>query len=328
VTRLPDTFIIGAPKCGTTSLYEYLRSHPDVFMSAVKEPCYFARDLARDRSGSFLVYGRDRDTYRSLFAGAGAALRAGEGSTRYLYSRDAPALIRAEQPAARIIAMLRNPVDMMYALHEHKLAGGTEDIADFEQALAAEDDRRAGRRLPPLSNPLLATYRDRARFGEQLSHWLAVFDRRQVRVMIFEDFVAQPVIEFRRLLEFLDVDADFQPASFAAHNPAHGVRSQRLRAVLHSPPAQWLAWRALPRLIGEVRTHRLARAFAQSPLRRRRSRRQPLAEDLRRRLATELSPDVELLSRLLGRDMHALWFSTEASAGRFAEPEAEPASVS
>src|SRR3954452_11245731 len=82
VTRTPDLFIVGAPKSGTTSLYEYLKGHPDVFMSVVKEPCYFARDLALDDSGNFLVYGRDDKLYYDLFEDAGGAKRAGEGSTR------------------------------------------------------------------------------------------------------------------------------------------------------------------------------------------------------------------------------------------------------
>jgi hypothetical protein len=307
VTRYPDLYIIGAPKCGTTSLYEYLRKHHQVFLPEVKEPCYFARDLAADMTGSFMVYERDRDVYLRLFADAGDALRIGEGSTRYLFSRDAPVLIHADQPEARIVAMLRNPVDMMYSLHDHKLASGTEDIEDFEQALAAEDDRRAGRRIPPMSNPHLATYRDRARFAEQLERWLGVFRSERVHVMIFEDFIADPAAQYRRLLDFLGVDVGDVPQSFAAHNVAHGVRSRRLRALLHSPPVQWLAWRAAPRLVGEVRMHRLARAFAQSPLRRRRSSRQPLSEDLRRRLEQELAPDVSRLSAMLGRDLAELW---------------------
>ena len=78
MTRTPDLFIVGAPKSGTTSLYEYLKGHPDVFMSVVKEPCYFSRDLALDDSGNFLVYERDEKLYYDLFAEAGNAKRAGK----------------------------------------------------------------------------------------------------------------------------------------------------------------------------------------------------------------------------------------------------------
>ena len=224
MVRFPDLFIIGAPKSGTTSLYEYLKGHPDVFMSVLKEPSYFAPDLAKEDSANFLVYGRDEALYLNLFAEAGDAKRLGEASTRYLYSKEAPALIKAASPDARIVAMLRNPVDMMHSLHAHKVAAATEDL-DFEEALAAEADRHAGKRIPPTSNPMLATYRDRARFGEQLPRWFEIFGRDRVHVIILEDMIRQPEDEFRRLLEFLEVDPDYQPESFAAHNVAHGARS-------------------------------------------------------------------------------------------------------
>ena len=306
--RLPNLFIVGAPKSGTTSLYEYLKGHPQVFMPEVKEPCYFAADLALDKSGGFLRYGADEDLYYRLFAAAGDAPVAGEGSTRYLYSHDAPSLIRAAVPDARIVALLRNPVDMIHSLHGHKLAAGTEDIAAFEQALAAEDDRRAGRRLPPLSNPKLATYRDRALFGQQLERWIDAFGRDQVRVIVFEDMVAEPARHFRELLEFLGVDPAYQPESFAAHNVAHGARSPLARRAMNSDPAQWLAWRLLPKVVGEVHAREMVRRFSQSGLRRRKAERSTVDPELRRRLQDEFRPDVARVSELLGRDMAAFWF--------------------
>lgn len=312
--RIPNLFIVGAPKSGSTSLYEYLSDHPEVFMSVVKEPCYFAADLALDKSGNFMRYGQDEKLYFELFSEAGEARVVGEASTRYLYSQQAPRLIHGVSPAARIVAVLRNPVDMMHSLHAHKLAAGTEDIADFEQALAAEDDRHAGHRIPPFSNPKLATYADRARFGEQLERWIATFGRDRVRVIIFEEMVADPPHHFRQLLEFLGIDPDYRPASFAAHNVAHGARSPLLRRVLNARGPQWVAWRLMPRLIGDLHTRTLVRRFSQGPLQRRRIERAPLAPELRRRLQAELAPDVQRLSQLLGRDMTAYWFDGQAAS--------------
>jgi hypothetical protein len=313
VTRIPNLFIVGAPKSGSTSLYEYLRDHPDVFMSVVKEPCYFAADLALDKSGNFMRYGQDEELYFDLFAEAGDSNLVGEASTRYLYSHQAPRLIHGVSPDARIVAVLRNPVDMMHSLHAHKLAAGTENITEFEQALAAEDDRRAGRRIPPYSNPKLATYTDRAMFGEQLERWFATFGRDRVRVIIFEEMVADPTLHFRRLLEFLAIDPDYQPDFFAAHNPAHGARSPVMRRVLQARGSQWVAWKLMPRLIGDLRTRTLVRRFSQSPLQRRKIERAPLSPELRGRLETELAPDVQRLSQLLGRDMTAFWFGGSAA---------------
>ena len=331
MARTPNLFIIGAPKSGTTSLYEYLKGHPEVFMSVVKEPCYFARDLARDDSGNFLVYWRDRKLYADLFREAGEAKIAGEGSTRYLYSKDAPALIHKASPDARIVAMLRNPVDMIHSLHAHKLAAATEDVADFEQALALEADRHAGRNLPAHSNPLLATYRDRARFGEQLPRWFEELGRDSVHVIIFEDMVRDPQTEFRRLLEFLDIDPDYQPPSFAAYNTAHGARSMTIRRLLNGRLPQWLVWTALPRVIGDTRTRGLVRRFRHSWFHRKPIQKGALRPELRRQLEDEFVPDVALVSELLGRDLGELWFKRPglgAAGASAAKPTSEAVAAS
>jgi hypothetical protein len=312
VTRTPDLFIVGAPKSGTTSLYEYLKGHPEVFMSVVKEPCYFARDLALDDSGNFMIYGRDAEHYAELFADAGDAKRAGEGSTRYLYSLDAPTLIREAQPDAFVIAMLRNPVDMIQSLHAHKLAAGTEDEPDFEKALALEAERHAGRRIPKHSNPKLATYRDRAMFADQLQHWIDAFGRERVHVGILEDMIRNPAAEFRKTLEFLQVDPDWQPESFSAYNTAHGARSVFVRRVLNGKIPQWFVWRALPRLIGDTRTRELVRDFRHSWFHRRPIKKGPMRAEMRRQLEDEFMPDVTRVSQMLGRDLGQLWFKRPA----------------
>ena len=289
-------------------------------MTPVKEPCFYSRDLAMDKSGNFMRYDADRERYLALFDEAGDAKRAGEASTRYLFSKDAPALIANDQPDARIVAVLRNPVDMIASLHAHKLAGGTEDLADFEQALAAEDDRRAGHRIPRDSNPLLATYRDRAHFGEQVARWMDVFGPNQVHVILFEEMVRDPATHFRRLLEFLGVDPTFQPASFAAHNQAHGSRGGLLRSLARTRPVQFATWRVLPALIGDARTRELSRRIGHSKLRRRTAQRAEVPAELRRRLEAEFAPDVARLSELLGRDVAAVWFGAQPETSKQPQP--------
>src|SRR5882672_1680365 len=113
--RKPDCFIVGAPRCGTTAMYTYLGQHPEIFMSARKEPHFFGTDL----SSPALV--RDEQQYLSLFAKAQNEKRAGEASVFYLYSQRAAREIHAFCPSARIIIMLRNPVEMMYSLHSRHL---------------------------------------------------------------------------------------------------------------------------------------------------------------------------------------------------------------
>jgi len=144
----PDFFIPGAPKSGTSSMYEYLRQHPEIYFPSLKEPRYFAtdQDSGFDRDGPFFV--RELEDYLALYRGVRGEKRIGDASVQYLSSRAAPERIREFSPDARFIVLVRNPVDIAYSLHGQRLAGGGEDIEDFEEALAAEPDRRAGRRLP------------------------------------------------------------------------------------------------------------------------------------------------------------------------------------
>jgi hypothetical protein len=323
VTRRPDLFIIGAAKCGTTSVYEYLKGHPEVFMSPAKEPRYFAPDLASAGTGHDLRYGVDEDRYLGLFAEARAEKRLGEASVRYIYSRQAPALIRDFQPRPYIIAMLRNPVDVVHSMHNQRWSEGAEEIADFEQALAAEEDRKAGRGIPPGSSPMLAVYRDRARFGEQLPRWFETFERERIHVIIFEDMVRDPAGTFRRVLEFLEIDPDYQPESFAVHNPRHQPRNMFLRSLLNSRLPQWFVWSVMPQLLGDRVTRGLVRRFRHSRLNRKPAAKTTMRPETRRQLEDEFAPDVAVLSKLLDRDLAALWWNRQPETA----PEGAPAAL-
>lgn len=305
--RRPDLFIIGAAKAGTTSLYEYLRGHPEIFMSPAKEPRYFAPDV--ESGARSLRYGEDLHRYLALFEGARDEKRLGEASVRYMYSREAPRLIRDFQPNAYIVAMLRNPVDMMYSLHGQLLSHGVETNPDFEQALAAElgwqgVGARHGSGMP------LRAYRARARYGEQLPRWIETFGPGRVHVIVFEEFVREPAPAFRRLLEFLEVDPDYQPVSFAAHNRAHAPRSRVLRS-LAPGLRQLVVKQLLPRVAGERTARRVVRKFRHSRLYRRDAPRLPLRPELRRQLELEFADDVAQLSKFVGRDLAALWWTTK-----------------
>jgi hypothetical protein len=307
--RRPNFFIIGAPKSGTTSLWEYLKGHPEVFVSPAKEPGYFAPDDALGASRHALRYGRDEDRYLDLFAEAGDESRLGEASVGYIYSRQAPQLIRQFAPDARVIAMLRNPVDLIYSLHGQRLSESREDLEDFGQALAAEDDRREGRRVPANATAAGSLYRDRGRFAQLLPAWFETFGRDRVMVIIFEEFVREPASGFRRVLEFLGVDPSYQPPDFAVHNPSHRPRSSLLRSVTKARLPQWIAWQLMPRLLGDRAARALIRRLLHSRLIRKRYERPPLDPELRRQLEAEFAPDVTALDELLGRDLHELWFS-------------------
>jgi Sulfotransferase family len=299
--RYPDFFIAGAPRSGTTFMFEYLGQHPGVFAPERKEPQHFATDLD---SGSYLdslTFVRDTDEYLGLFAGARADQLTGEGSTWYLYSSDAAANIKRANPDARIIAMLRHPVEMLYSLHGRRFYAGSEDLPDFADALDAESDRRAGRRIPPRARNVKALfYRDVGKYGEQLERYFDTFGRDRVHVVIFDDFTADPAAAYRGVVEFLGLDRSFEP-DFKVVNEAATRRSPRLQRMLLAPPVVRVARAVIP--VG-LRP-RVGRAWDR--LTTRKERRPPLDPQVASALRDDLLPDVQRLSGLLGRDMTKVW---------------------
>jgi hypothetical protein len=306
--RLPDLFIIGAAKSGTTSLYFWLAGHPEIYMSAVKEPNYFAPDLMPP-GPHLLKHPDDQAKYLELFAPARDAIRAGEASVRYLYSRVAPSLIARVQPRPYLVVALRNPVEMAFSLYLHWRARGFENLVTFGEAVAAEEDRHAGRRIPAGANPHLATYLDRASYGEQLPRWIETFGRERLHVIVFEEMVADPARDFHRLLEFLDVDPDYRPTEFRAYNPAHAGRGNRLRRLAAHRVPQTLLWGPLATVIGDARVRSMTARARRSPAFKRRIERPTLDPGLRAKLEERFAPDVKRTSELVGRDLAAIWFS-------------------
>src|SRR5215210_6007139 len=194
----PNFFIVGAPKCGTTALYEYLRPHPNIFMSELKEPHFFARDL-----GTYPKI-KTLEDYTRLFEGATEEhLRVGEASVYYLRSAVAAANIREFNPAAKIIAMYRNPVDMVYSFHSQLLYWSEEIEPDFETAWRLQERRSRGLDLPPRSRgAFLLQYADVGRFGSQTERLLSVFPPSQVKLILYDDFTASPQRIYDEVIAF------------------------------------------------------------------------------------------------------------------------------
>jgi hypothetical protein len=308
--RRPDFFIVGAPKSGTTAMYSYLRTHPQLFLPERKELRYFGSDLEiRDRRPLSM------DEYLGYFAGAGNARRIGTAYVWYLYSQRAASEIAAFAPEAQIIVMLRNPVEMLHALHGEHLSNGNEDIEDFEQALAAEDDRRRGKRIPAHAHlPQGLWYSSVPRYTEQLERYVSVFGRERLHVVLYDDFAADTPAAYAGTLRFLGVADDQRPAAFDVVNASRRTRSERLRHFLARPPE-------LPR--------RIIRRTLPGPLRRalyerakqlnvERARRRPMAAGTRERLTRQFSDEVQWLSGFLDRDL-SHWLAIDSG---IAEPQA------
>jgi len=291
--KKPDFFIVGAPKCGTTAMNDYLKQHPEVFIPESKEIHFFGADLAFQKSRVTVP------EYLSYFSAARDEKRVGESSVWYLFSRLAAAEIKEFCPSARIIIMLRNPVDMMYSLHSQRLYSGNENIVDFAEALAAEEDRKRGLRLYKNAlNTMGFFYRAAAHYTKQVQRYLDIFGQDQVLVLIFDDFTKNIAQVYRDTCEFLEVDQRFL-SQFDVVNANKRVRSTAFRDLLRHPPTaaqQFLRLFSPPPLRAELkrRLRRLNTKYEARP---------PMDPALKRRLQEEFLPEVERLSALLGRDL-------------------------
>jgi len=286
----PGFFLVGAPKCGTTSLHDHLAQHPALFLPAVKEPTFFGSDVPLVPAVGSL------EAYVALFD-AGEGRLCGEASTNYLASTSAAREIHAFNPDARIIVALRNPVDFLPSYHMQQVFEGNEDLADFAAALAAEPDRRAGRRLPPRClHPAALRYREAATFSVQLARWLDVFGRDAVHVVVFDDFVADAPAVMRALYAFLGVSPDFAPV-LGVKNPSMTVRSRLLQRVLTDPRLRRLGKRVIPEAVAARMGQAAVRLNARPEVRA------PVPAALRAALVREFRPEVRRLGELVGREL-------------------------
>ena len=197
---LPDFLIIGAQKAGTTALYAYLREHPQITGPSWKEVSFFDRHYARGEAWY-------RGNFPNTLRGRGGLV--GEASPSYLFHPLAPERVAELVPEAKLVALVRNPVDRAFSHYQHEVALGREPLS-FEDALAAEDERLRGEEERMAADPAYFshtwwnyTYRARGRYAEQLERWLAVFPRQQLLVMPSEDLLAEPERAHGRVLEFL-----------------------------------------------------------------------------------------------------------------------------
>jgi hypothetical protein len=285
---LPNFLVIGAAKAGTTSLHWYLAEHPEVFMTPVKDPAYFAYGV--DGSGR-LLWGelelhtfpiRSLDAYERLFADAGQAVAIGEASTTYLECPQSAARIRELIPAARIICSLRHPVDRAYS--------------DYVMHL-----RRRGRRFDPARDLTAASswahpdsrWMRIGRYHEELSRYFDVFPRDQIRVVLFDDLKRNPAGFMQDVYGFLGVDMAFVP-DFATPHAAGGIPASTVLEGIFMRAARSSVKPLMPKRAANwfrrLRTHNLRQA-------------PPLPAGLKHELTAYFREDIVRTSELIGRSL-------------------------
>lgn len=292
----PGFFIVGAPKSGTTSLYEYLKQHPQVYLPRIKELNFFCTDLhfrypLLDEQ-QFLAYYRDYKNEQAI----------GEVSVWNLFSSDAAQHIFRFNPDAKIIILLRNPADMMYALHSNHVFNDNEIIADFEEALHAIPDRKQGLRISAsIKCPVEGLYYyDVAAYATQVQRYLEIFGKEKVKVILFDDLVADTKRTYAGLLQFIEVE-EIMPATFTQFNRNKTTRSNLLKQLtVHTPHILKRAGRWLfPHQ--SVRRDRLM--YWLWKINSKELKRPSMNPALRKLISSKMKEEITALEELLGRDL-------------------------
>jgi hypothetical protein len=308
--RVPDFFIVGHPKSGTTALYEMLKRHPEIFMCEEKEPWYFSPELRlRPPPRKPFAIPESFEQYLSLFAAAAPRQRAGEASTTYLWSRAAAGLIAEACPEARIVAILREPASFLRSLHLQFIEAHIETESDFRRAIALEADRREDRHISRHSYwPQMLQYAEHVRYVEQLRRYEAVFPAEQLLVLIYDDFRADNDGTVRSVLRFLGVD-DAAPVDSVELNSTVRARSQRVHELVHAVAVGRGPVSGAVKAAVTAITPQGARRRLLGTVRRRVVYREPPVADakLMGELRVRFRPEVEALSEHLGRDLIGLW---------------------
>jgi hypothetical protein len=306
MSRWPDFFVVGAARAGTTSLYYYLRGHPDIFMPSIKEPHFFSDTYTIDGTKArlplmkFMKVVKDEGAYNRLFQGVGSNQIAGEASTSYLFDKSAALRIKEKVPQAKIIILLREPVDRAYSHYLLGIRTGLESLKPFYAALIEDYEQ------PQKVWGSTHLYTELGLYYEQVKRYLNMFGRSQVRVYLYEDLVSDVVALVSDICGFLGVpfqDGRFFDAS-ARYNSYNKARHPVFAQILRVPTMKSLAVSYIPGSL-RVRLHRwlLDHQQLKPPL-------DPQAQEFLRSIYHD---DILKLQELIGRDL-SRWLVEKATS--------------
>lgn len=297
--------IAGAPKCGTSAMYEYLKSHPRIYMPLVKEPHYYATDCPDLRMITCPA------AYEELFSGRDPRYsHYGEASAWYLFSKVAVPNMLRENPNAKIIVMLRRPSEMLPSLHNQMMFTYRENEPDFARAWELQGERKQGRYVPPgCVNADHLQYRAVGSFGEQLLRLYQHADRSQVLVLLHDDLKQDTAACYRAVLDFLEVPDDGRE-NFAKVNEARSHRYPGLMRWIVRPPYPLnLVKSRVRRWLGAGQSSLLRPLYNAMAENTKRTKLSPAMQDELHRVFAE---DIHLLEDLLERNL-SHWTTTTSA---------------
>jgi len=235
--KTPNFFIIGAARAGTTSLYYYLKQHPQIFMSPRKEPRFFAFEGRTVQKGPFgsralPLYSTKWEEYIRLFEKVKDEKIIGEASTVYLYHPEALKRIqRYLGESVKMVAILRNPIERALSHYMYNLRRGAEPCSTFEEAIKAEEVRIAQGWAE------FFHYRRMGLYGQQLQRYLDVFRPNNLRIFLYEDFQEAPISIVKQVFEFLEIESSFIPDTSKVYNPSGSSRFSLLSFLIRQTPS-------------------------------------------------------------------------------------------
>lgn len=299
-------FIVGQPKSGTTALARYLSQHPDICMSSLKEPNFFATDFLREsdefhglNNTEFLV--RDIDQYEKLFEEKPQAKVLGEASTAYLYSKEAAKNIHDYNPDAKIVMFLREPVSFLHSLHMQYVNEVNEDELDFERALDKETERKQGSQIPKnVRCPSYLYYGERIKYAEQIKRYMDIFPQENILIYSFDEFKRDNQKIYKEVLNFVGADESFVP-DFKMVHESKTPRSTTLNELLRHRHVR----KTSHKVLGTKRYTRIQKIVEKLIFRK--QQRKDLDERVVKSLRLRYEPEVEKVSKLTGIDFSKEW---------------------
>jgi len=286
----PNFFIIGAPKCGTTSMAAWLAEHPRVYMSSVKEPYYYSKDFSKNNK----IF--QKDTYYSLFHGAGEKhIVVGEASAGYLYSKVAVENIEKDIAGAKYLVLLRNPLEMVRSLHQQMLFDGDEDVFSFEKAWYLQGERELGKNIPDsCKEPSFLFYGKVCSVGSQMDRLLSLVSPDNVFAVLLDDVKVNPRQVWLSVQDFLGIPDDGR-VSFPVRNKGKRRRCNYLRNI-NELYVKLQRWAKLPPIgVGGMSfLHKLNNAEQSKD---------PISKELGVALKDYFKSDVMLLGKIMGKDL-------------------------
>lgn len=295
--KRPNFFIVGAAKCGTTSLYYHLMKHPEVFFcEVIKEPYYFSTKYAQiphhgkedeinDKKRTRL---KTFDHYLELFKNATDEKIIGEASTDYLYFYQVADDIKAMNPDAKIVISLRNPIDRAFSAYYHQVSKDRETLS-FENALKAEEGRIKD------NYSFIWRYKDVGLYSKRVKHFLDVFGPENVKIILFDDIKNDITAVVHDILEFLKLDTNLKVNASEKHRATGVYRFKKFNDLMFK---QSLVRKILQKLLSQKARNRLLLKLTNMNLKK-----PQMKDETRKYLIDYFKADILETEKIIGRDL-------------------------